>query len=541
MSGYLGLLELVIADPPMTRLLSALLMLATVGFSSPAAAIDESVAIFPRPPELAPAVSFWTRVFGEYSEHQLVIHAMDHPNKVFAVLDYRGAAAEGENPVTLRRRQREDTQATINHINEVLRRVAASPNNPERLDDEARAVRELFADLNDPGVYARTVGRVRAQRGLAERTRTALVSAGRYMPYMKQVFAEEGLPVALTRLPLVESSFDNRAYSKVGAAGIWQFMPGTARRYMRLDDLVDDRRDPWFSTHAAARHLSDDYAMLQDWPLAVTAYNFGRVGIRRALDEIGGNTLVDMINRYEGRRFGFASRNFYAEFLAALDVERAHPEWFGPVIPAERLIFDTVTTRDYVAWSTLQQLSGLSTEAFHERNPAYVDLVREDKLLVPPGHLIRVAPGHAGNFEAAYAQLGASHRHAQQRSWLIEHRVRAGETLSQIARRHGTSAARLQEMNGIRDAGRIRIGQIIKVPPRDAPAQVARVSLPGPVASVSMEAPYTLHRINQGETLSAIGRRHGLSPQALAQFNGLGNHHNIRAGALLKIPVAANN
>src|SRR5687767_10658735 len=111
------------------------------------------------------------------------------------------------------------------------------------------------------------------------------------MPKMEAVFRDMGLPVELTRLPFIESSFNVKAYSHVGAAGIWQVMPSSARLYMRLNDTVDDRRDPWFSTEAAARHLADDYRLLKSWPLAITAYNFGRNGMARAAATVGSRDI----------------------------------------------------------------------------------------------------------------------------------------------------------------------------------------------------------------------------------------------------------
>jgi membrane-bound lytic murein transglycosylase D len=165
---------------------------------------------------------------------------------------------------------------------------------------------------------------------------------------MERIFRAEGLPLELTRLPLVESCFDVEAYSKVGAAGIWQFMPATGRLYaMDVNDSVDERRDPIASTRAAARFLRHNYEALEDsWPLAITAYNHGPAGIRRAISATGTTDIGVIVGRYDGPAFGFASRNFYAEFLAALDVDRHREAWFGKldvhqpeptrVIPLER-------------------------------------------------------------------------------------------------------------------------------------------------------------------------------------------------------------
>lgn len=488
-------------------------------------------AALERPPILEPAISFWRHVFGKYSRHQVVIHARDYPNKIFTVLDYRDEAASGMNEVAIAQQRRRDTQQTIDRIDHLLAEIDAAGGNPSGLSDDAKAIVELFADIDDPDIYSKVRGRVRAQQGVLERTREGLERAGRYLPYMEAVFAERELPMALTRLPLVESSFDTRAYSKVGAAGVWQFIPSSARRYMRLDHMLDDRRDPWNSTVAAAEHLSDDYALLQDWPLAITAYNFGRTGVKRALEDVDGESLGDLIARYDNPRFGFASRNFYASFVAAVDVEQARERWFDiPLRPAEPARFDEVETKHYVAWSTLQRLSGWDGETFHRHNPAYGEMVRNDQLLVPPNHRIRIAPGRGDAFARAYLALNDGELHARQRDAFITHQVRRGETLSEIARRHSTSASRLQQLNGLRSAHHVRIGQRLRIPTPNsgAPMQVADRPTPRETARY--------HQVGSGETLSEIAQRYETSTARLLALNGLDDPHQLRLGQTLRVP-----
>ena len=508
-----------------------LLALAPVSHADQRPTIDAS--LLERPPILQPAISFWRHVFGKYSQHQVVIHARDYPNKIFTVLDYRDEVARGVDAATIAATRRRETERTIARIDALLGEIAAANGRHAGLSDDAKAIVELFADLDDPDIYSKVQGRVRAQQGVQERTREGLERAGRYLPYMEAVFAERDLPPVLTRLPLVESSFDTRAYSKVGAAGVWQFIPSSARRYMRLDYLLDDRRDPWNSTRAAAAHLSDDYALLQDWPLAITAYNFGRSGVKRALEAVNGDSLADLIRDYEHPRFGFASRNFYASFVAAVDVEQARERWFDiPLRPAEPARFDEVETKHYVAWSTLQRLSGWNREDFRTHNPAYGALVREGQLLVPPNHRIRVAPGHGAAFARAYLALNDGELHARQREAFITHRIRRGETLSEIARRHGTSASRLQQLNGLRSAHHVRIGQSLRIP---APSSRNTTSVAR--AANAAERPRH-HQVGSGETLSQIAARYGTTTTELAALNGIRNPRGLRAGQRLRLPAS---
>lgn len=140
-----------------------------------------------------------------------------------------------------------------------------------------------------------------------------------YLPRMEQIFSSLGVPTRLTRLPFVESMFNFKARSRVGASGIWQFMPSTARLFIHVNDLVDERNAPIKATKAAAQLLLGNFRDLQSWPLAITAYNHGRVGMQRAIKQVGSADIDVIIEKYQSPSFGFASRNFYSEFLAAAD------------------------------------------------------------------------------------------------------------------------------------------------------------------------------------------------------------------------------
>ena len=477
---------------------------------------------FPRPPSLLPAIDFWTHVFSNYSEHQLLLHAQDFPHKVITVLDYREQAAAGANPVQLRRQLLRDERAAKEKIDALLKAVHLKRSDPARMNAEERSLFELFADIKDPLIYQKLVGRVRGQRGLKERTALAMTRAGAYMQEFERIFAERRLPLALTRLPIVESSFNVEAYSKVGAAGLWQFIPSSARQYMVLDDLRDERSDPWAATHAAARHLQADFDVLQSWPLAVTAYNYGRTGLRRALQQVNGSSLVDLIDRYDNPRFGFASRNFYAEFLAAVDVERDAVLHFGPIKPEPPLKFEQVELTDFVAYSTVQELSGANLEHFHRLNPSWRSEVREDKLYLSPGASLRVPPGQAQAFKLAYEKLPAGQRHSRQREYWRSHKVRRGESLITIAKHYRIPLRDIQRANAIQNPHFIKIGQRLKIPP---PAD-AMLSQAGP----------KVHKVRSGQTLWDIARAHSVSLEALLAHNQLDKSQLLHVGTRLQIP-----
>jgi len=500
---------------------------------------------FPHLAILRPQVEFWTKVFSEYSENQSVVHSIDDVRKVYVVLDF-SEQAQTLNAMQLSLlKGREETRAK-GQIDELLKRVDALQATPEKMDAEEHRVFLMYGDSSDPQRFRQAIGSFRVQRGLRERTAHALQVAGRYLPQMEQIFSSYGLPTRLTRLPLVESSFNLQAYSKVGAAGLWQFMPSSARIYMRLDEITDDRRDPWFSTDAAARHLRDDYAALQSWPLAVTAYNHGRGGVARGLAMVNGTTLTDLLERYDGDSFGFASRNFYAEFLAASDVERDWRKHFGDLQRDAPTQFETVETRDYIPYGTLQRLSNADDTTFRTLNPAYNDEVMDGRLYVPPGHLIRVPAGAADRFKLAYASLGPDQRFEHQRQYYVLHRLQRGESIARLAHRYGVSQQAILAANGLRSNARLRAGSNLKIPPHDAPSTVvASADTPEPhvlKASVHSNAAerkaarLRLHKVRSGQTLGGIAKRYQTSVSALRQINGLGSADRLRVGSMLKIP-----
>ncbi len=500
---------------------------------------------FPHLAILRPQVEFWTKVFSEYSENQSVVHSMDDVRKVYLVLDF-SEQAQTLNAMQLSLlKGREETRAK-GQIDELLKRVDALQATPEKMDAEEHRVFMMYSDSRDPQRFREAIGRFRVQRGLRERTAHALQVAGRYLPQMEQIFSSYGLPTRLTRLPLVESSFNLQAYSKVGAAGLWQFMPSSARIYMRLDEIADDRRDPWFSTDAAARHLRDDYNALRSWPLAVTAYNHGRGGVARGLAMVNGTTLDDLLLRYNGDSFGFASRNFYAEFLAASDVERDWRKHFGDLQRDAPTQFETVETRDYIPYGTLQRLSNADETTFRTLNPAYNDEVIDGRLYVPPGHLIRVPAGAADRFKLAYASLGPDQRFEHQRQYYVLHRLQRGESIARLAHRFGVSQQAILAANGLRSNARLRAGTNLRIPPHDAPSTVvASADTPEPhvlkasVHSSAAErkaAKLRLHKVRSGQTLGGIAKRYQTSVSALRQINGLGSADRLRVGSMLKIP-----
>jgi membrane-bound lytic murein transglycosylase D len=205
----------------------------------------------------------------------------------------------------------------------ILGRLAAGlqPSDP----DEQR-VAALFKG-ESPSAYTLAASNLRVQEGLREQFEAGLVRSRNYRAAMERIFVDEGLPPDLVSLANIESDFYNTAKSSAGAVGIWQFTRDTGKEYMRITRYHDDRFNPIAETRAAAQLLRFNYDSLGSWPLAITAYNYGTGGMEEAAQIYGGD-FGRIFRSFDGPHFGFASKNYYAEFLAALQVHKYEDQYF---------------------------------------------------------------------------------------------------------------------------------------------------------------------------------------------------------------------
>lgn len=416
-------------------------------------------------PGLETQVEFWKHIFGTYSTHQVVIHDALRLDRIYEVLDFQSLSDSGLSDAEITAYSRDKVRSEEERIRAILMRLHQLATDPGELSPEERKIWALFTDVNNPSRFleAAAEDRVRGQTGLRERFAAGVEVSRRYLPEMEGIFRREGLPIELTRLPLVESCFNVRAYSKVGAAGIWQFMPATARLYMRVDRAVDERRDPIVSTRAAAEYLRANYEVLGNWPLAISAYNHGRAGMANAVAAVGSSDLVQIIHNYHGPAFKFASRNFYAEFLGALDVERNFTKYFGALYPAHPQRTDSVIIPNHVTLKTVAQASKAEVDTLVDLNPALTHDVISGKLRVPKGYRLRLPAGSAAGFKVRYASLSTQEKPKTPKVRDVAHRVKAGQTLAGIAKHYRTTVAAIRRRNNLR-ATQLRAGQSLKIP-----------------------------------------------------------------------------
>ncbi len=303
-------------------LLTAAVLIVLVGASGrPALAQSDETPqfpLFPKPAPLVPNVEFWKKVFTEYRIGDFVLHDRSNLALVYGVVRVKETASQG--------RAAELAKPEIDRLRGRYQAILiglAAGTSPEELGTDAASVFELWGCPCEPDALLRAADNIRVQQGLREKVDEGLARARVLLPHIIRIFREHDIPIELAALPLVESSFNPNAYSKVGAAGLWQFMRSTGQQYMKVTKKRDDRRDPIRATDGAAHLLKSNYRTLGSWPLAIIAYNHGTEGIQTAKTAVGSSAIEDIIATYTGPRFGFASKNFYAEFLAALEV--VHP------------------------------------------------------------------------------------------------------------------------------------------------------------------------------------------------------------------------
>ncbi len=460
-----------IITPIRNRFLACLLVALSCGFAMAATAGEDRL---PRPPELERDIAFWIKVYTQISTSEGYIHDDRNLNVVYRKLSF-------EPDVTSKVR-RDAVDAEREKIQAMLKRLAA--NAPDLTDDE-KAIAAAFGEEASPQRYLQAVDAVRFQLGQSDRFREGLLRSGTWESHIAETFANRGLPSELAILPHVESSFDPTAYSKVGAAGLWQFMRATGRRYLRIDDAVDERLDPFRATEAAAQLLDYNYRLLGSWPLALTAYNHGAAGMRRARDAMGTSDIAILVRHHKSPSFGFASRNFYVSFLAALSIDREPEKYFGNISRHAELKFSEVEMPAFVPLAALEKAVRVERVSLLSLNPALRPTVWDGQRLVPKGYRLRL-PVELATLTSAQLQdrIGPQALYAGQPK-ARSVKARRGDTLAGISRRTGVPIAELQRLNRLSQNDRLRSGRAIRLP--DSPAELLVASLLAPSKQMDSE------------------------------------------------------
>ncbi len=303
---------------------------------TPMATLDPA---FPIPGQFRTRVDFWKFIYSQVGLYDVVVHDTRHMDVIYEIVQIPGRPADWKTYLKARK-------ATVRRAQEKYRAILArlgSATAKTRLTAEEARVQALVAAVPGGAEKYREAGRrIHGQAGMRDRFLEALEASAQYLPEMERVFRERNLPIELTRLPFVESGFNPHASSKARAVGVWQFIKSTARLYDLVDKQQDRRRDVTASTIAAAKLLSYNYRETGSWPLALMAYHHGLAGIKTAVRRAGTTDVEVLVRTYNGRRFKYASRNYYAQFVAVNEIYNAIRHGERRSRPAQEVLSDVV-------------------------------------------------------------------------------------------------------------------------------------------------------------------------------------------------------
>ncbi len=400
-----------------------------------------------------------------------------------------------------------------------------------------------------------------------------------FLPYIRQVFEERGLPPDLVYLPFAESGFNCLAYSRAGAAGLWQFMPATGRHYgLRVDWWMDERRDPYLSTHKAADYLEKLYGDFNDWYLALAAYNAGEGRVARAMASSGHDNYFDLI---DGPYLARETRNYVPKFLAILKIvhnleelgfepvdwesapvlkelelkpgtdllalcracnmswdqfKTINPAFRRQVSPSDssvrvmipersyetaRRFLDSPDSRPYAGYQRYQVKSGDSWWRISSRFGVPVNVLKavndtNSNLLRVGEHVIVPASGSSGTTVASTT----TQEYAQKRATYI---VQRGDTLSEISQKFNVNLNTLMASNGITNPRTLKAGQ--------------RLYVPGPTQALQESGKQVNYQVRSGDTLWGIARRFGVQATDLQRWNNISGNQIIRPGESIRVFV----
>ncbi len=455
---------------------------------------------FPFPEELQPDVDFWVSIFTHYGTDEGVLH----DNRNLAVVYERIDVPAGISRQERNRRVKKRRDALVR----VLQKLADGKR--DNLGAEEARVLALWPDDVSNEELRAATKRIRFQQGLSDRFREGLQRSGRWRDFIEAEFRALGVPTELAALPHVESSYNPEARSHVGASGIWQFTRSTGRRFMRVDHVVDERNDPFAATRGAGRLLAYNYSITGNWPMAITAYNHGLAGVRRAMRIHGDTAYVDILRNYNGRTFGFASRNFYVAFLAAKEVDQNPERYFPAVVRESPTVYAELKLPDYVPVEDLASALGVSARDIAKHNPALQPTVWEGSKYLPRGYSVRLPASILQDPADTVLASVPKERWQDEQLPDLFHTVARGDTLSQIAERYDTRVSTLVSLNGLGSRHRIRAGQQLRLPAAGpAPEVVAMASAapqpPEPVAVDQEAAREEVPKVEEHEPAALAG------------------------------------
>jgi membrane-bound lytic murein transglycosylase D len=379
---------------------------------------------------------------------------------------------------------------------------------------------------------------------------TYLRRSGRYLPMMKNVLRENGLPEDLVYIALIESGFSPIAHSHANAVGYWQFIRGTGRRYgLAINPLIDERRDPVLSTRAAAEYFKALYDMFGSWHLAMSSYNVGENRVKRAVRNHKTRDLWVLVKKR--RALPPETKNYVPKFIAATLIAK-EPEKYGftNIAYEDPLSYDTVDLKEPISLVKLSAHLNVDIEEMKLLNPKF----RSDYVPITHGTqtTVRIPVGRQDDALAALSLSVSSAPKVAMNADYGYYRIRRGDNLSTIARKHRTTVSKLRRLNGLSNRTLLRAGRKLKVPDNggqgmqfaheedaNTPNGESTGKAPSGKRPAAVRAGYTrdadVHIVRRGENLTTIARRYGLTIEDIRRINNLGSRSIIRRGQKLRL------
>ncbi len=349
-----------------------------------------------------------------------------------------------------------------------------------------------------------------------------------FLPYVRQVLSENDMPQDLAMLPFAESGYNAWAYSRAGAAGMWQFMPYTGRKYgLRVDWWVDERRDPYKSTKSAIEYLKVLHNMFGDWHLALAAYNAGEGKIGRALKKTGCDNFFDLTkNNYKlsyRYRLRAETKNYVPKFIAISKIFKNLEELgFDNIDWNNGMKVETVKVPGGTDLLALAKACGMKWKEFHHLNPHF-----RRQVSPPDGVINAYLPERVMADASDYLESPSSRPFAGYKRY----KIRSGDSWYRIANRYGIPVAVLKSVNN-RKSNLIKPGQYIMIPGKGSSTAVYEPKTSKTRRAAQSRANY---RVQKGDTLWDIASRYSVNVKTLKRANGLYSN-KLKIGQKLYIP-----
>jgi membrane-bound lytic murein transglycosylase D len=405
---------------------------------------------FPSFPSITKNVTFWENIYAKYSDDTAVLHDRDDLSIIYTVTPLLDSGLPGSSHVN-----KAYLKVVKNKYSTMLKKFADG-GQPTTVD-EIR-IFSFFTPPDQEKKFRAAEKNLRFQTGLKNRFIEGVIRSGAYMSEMRNIFRSYNLPEDLAYLVHVESSFHPKAYSKHGAAGVWQFTHATGRDLMTINYIIDERLDILTATHAAAKYLKRNFEHLGTWPLAITAYNYGRAGMMRAVAKEG--NYENIFNNYQEGHFKFASKNFYAEFLAARSVASKLEK--ADFIQRDRpKSFIHLKLPGYVAATDISNHFKLSRDELQELNPSLLHPIWQGEKYIPKGFPLRLP---RNNEIITLSKRMSKNMFMPKQKRTQYYKVRRGDTASGIAHRFNIPLKQLIKINKLNKNAVVYVGQKLRIP-----------------------------------------------------------------------------